>query len=273
MWHECLQLISPPTARFILLLVLSGALYGCARDDRQQAEARQRERGEQIVAEYRRRDGAPNRHLRLRMTMQSPNEPQRNYEFEVWRKQNQNETRTLMRVLSPQTERDLNSLSIERRGQRSENVSYRRASDEFQEFDSDRRVFGGLTVLELLGEWDNYNHRLISERETDGVRLYEVENTLKPGETSSITRFVALFRADTMLPVEAHLFNAQNVEVRSYYIREHRTVDGRPTVWRVDIENHQRNTRLGIEMLNVNFNEQLDDNLFTRENLRRLATT
>ncbi len=273
MWHEPLQPTTPIIARFILLLVLSGALYGCAGENRQQTEARQRERGAEIVAEYRRRDAAPNRHLRLRMTITAQNEPPRDYEFEIWRTQNSDETRTLMRVLRPETERDLNSLIIERRGQRSENVSYRRASNDFQEFDSGRRVFGGLTVMELMGEWDNYNHRLIGERETNGVRLYEVENTLKPNGTSAIERFVALFRADTMLPVEAHLFNAANVEIRTYYIREHRTINGRPTIWRVDIENHQRNTRLGIEMLDVNFDERLDDGIFTRENLRRLATT
>ena len=265
-----------PAFLFVTLpLLLLAPLAGCGRQssEPQLSEEQRRARGAEIVAAYRQRDGAPNRHLRLRMTSSLSSGPPDVYEFEVWRKQSQDETLTLMHVVSPQSERDLASLSIERRGRPSENVSYRRTTNEFQDFDSEQRAFGGLTVLELLGEWNRYDARLIGERDVDGVRMYEVENTLKPNEDSQIKRFVTLFRADTMLPAEAHLFDARDRELRTYRISEYRTIEGRPTIWRVEIQNHSRNSRIDIEMLDVNYGEELNRNLFTRENLRRVTAS
>lgn len=269
------QGLSPIFLFVLLFLLLCAPLAGCGRQssEPQLSEEQRRARGAEIVSEYRQRDSPPNRHLRLRMTSTPASGSPDSYEFEVWQKNNPDETLTLMRVLSPQSERDLASLSIGRRGGASENISYRRATNEFQEVDSEQRVFGGLTVLELLGEWHRYDARFIGEREVNGVRMYEVENTLKPNEDSQIKRFVTLFRADTMLPAEAHLFDARDRELRTYRISEYRTIEGRPTIWRVEIQNHSRNSRVDIEMLDVNYGEELNRNLFTRENLRRVTAS
>ena len=46
--------------------------------------------------------------------------------------------------------------------------------------------FGGLTAQELLGEWDKYDYSLVDEKELGGVKVYEVEGTLKPGRIRSL---------------------------------------------------------------------------------------
>ena len=46
-----------------------------------------RERGKQIVAEYLKRDAAPYRKNRVRLTIASASEPLKVYELEIWRKQ------------------------------------------------------------------------------------------------------------------------------------------------------------------------------------------
>ena len=273
---------------FILLVLLVTTLVGCARDTEQTENKNQgtqnknqetqtkdqatdpRERGAQIVAEYRKRDRAPNRHVQLRMKINAPGQPEKVYEFEIWRKDNDDQSQTLLHVTKPETERDLASLSTMQRGQKSVTVTYHRTTNEFQEYGSDRPVFGGLTIQEMLGEWDKFESRYLGEKEIEGVKMYEVENTLKQNETSTIKRFTNLFRSDNMLPYEAHLFDAQDKEIRTYRIREYKTVEGHPVIWRVSIENRVRNINLEVEMLSLSF-EKLDDQLFSRDNLKRLA--
>ena len=65
--------------------------------------------------------------------------------------------------------------------------------------------FGGLTAQELLGEWDKYDYQLLSEKDLNGVKVYEVEGNLKSPGYSIIARSVTLFRADNYLPAEMHL--------------------------------------------------------------------
>ena len=263
-------------AGFILLSCLLTLLSSCAKTSDEGSfggnDAQQLQRGSEIVAEYRKRDSAPNRHALVRMTITSQDQPEKVYEFEIWRKHSPEGTMTLLQVIKPESEKNVASLSTERKGEKSVTVTYNRANNEFEEFGADRQVFGGLTVQEMLGEWDRYESRLVGEQTLDGVKMYQVANTLKPQEISTIKRFVALFRSDNKLPAEAHLFDSQDKEIRTYRIKEYRTIEGHPTFWRIEIENHVRRNKLDLEVLNQSFNERLDEKLFTRENLKRLAT-
>jgi hypothetical protein len=105
----------------------------------------------------------------------------------------------------------------------------------------------------------------------DGVKAYEVEGTLKPGTDSVIARTRTLFRADTYLPAEMHLLNSGGEEVRTFLIKEYRNVAGRDAVWRMEIENHTRPTKVTIETLGLDFPDKADDAMFTRERLKELA--
>lgn len=257
------------------LFLIANMLAGCQQKPGQSNlnEETQRTRGAEIVAEFQKRDSPPSRHVQLRMSIESPDQPQKTYEFEIWRKHNQDETKSLLHVTAPSSERALVSLSSQQRGQEPVNVTYSPAKNEFEEFNADRQAFGGLTVQEMLGDWGKYDARLISEKDVSGVKMYEVENTLKANESSTIKRFIVLIRSDNMLPAEAHVFNAQDSEIRTYRIKEYRTIEGHPTFWRIEIENPVRKTKINLEVLNESFNERFDDKLFTRENLKRLATT
>lgn len=256
------------------LFLIANMLAGCQQKPVQSNlnEETQRTRGAEIVAEFQKRDSPPTRHVQLRMIIESPDQPQKEYEFEVWRKHSEGETKSLMHVVKPSSESSLVSLTIQRKGEEPLNVTYYPAKDEFEEFNADRQVFGGLTVQEMLGDWGKYDSRLISEKDVAGVKMYEVENTLKANESSTIKRFIVLIRADNMLPAEAHVFNAQGSEIRTYRIKEYRTIEGHPTFWRIEIENPVRHTKINLEVLNESFNERFDDKLFTRESLKRLAT-
>jgi hypothetical protein len=263
------------TLSILLFLLINIAFAGCRQETKQanmNPEA-QRARGAEIVAEYQKRESTPTRHVQLRMTIISANEPEKEYEFEIWRKRDQNETKSLLHVIKPSTERGLVSLSTQSKGQEPVNVSYRPDKNEFLESKSDDQAFGGLTVQEILGDWSKYESRLVSEKDVDGVKMYEIENTLKPGEASTIKRFIVLIRADNMLPAEAHVFNGQDTEIRTYRIKEFRTIEGHPTFWRIEIENPVRKNTIKLEVLNESFNQRLDDQIFARDNMKKLAAT
>ena len=267
----------PSTSRLGIgaLLVLLGlvAWSGCKRETPAGSDfaAMRQERGRQVVAEYLKRDAAPYRRNRVRMTITSATEPLKVYELEIWRKQTEAETLTQTHVVQPADESDLAALSIERKGEPTINVTYVSSMDQFRETGTNKMFFGGLTAQELLGEWDKYDYSLVEEKELGGVKVYEVEGTLKPGAESVIARTRTLFRADTYLPAEMHLFGSDGKEVRTFRVKTFRNVEGRDVIWLTEIENHLRPTKIIIETLSLDFPEKADDAIFTRDRLKQLS--
>jgi hypothetical protein len=257
----------------LLLLGLSIAA-GCNREGSAPAQedaGGPARRGAEIVAEFLKRDAAPYRKTRVRLTIVSPTEPLKTYELEIWRKQTPAETLTLTHVVQPAAENDLAALSIEKPNQPTINVTYVSSTGQFRETGTNKMFFGGLTAQELLGEWDKYDYRLLGEKDLQGVKVYEVEGTLKPGGDSAIARSRTLFRADTYLPAELHLFNSGGDEVRTFRVTSYKNVGGHDVVGQMEIENHVRQAKITIETMNVEFPEKADDAMFTRERLKQLA--
>jgi hypothetical protein len=233
--------------------------------------AMRQERGTQIVAEYLKRDASPYRKNRVRLTVASTSEPLKIYELEIWRKQTAPETLTLTHVVQPADESDLAALSVERKGEPTINITYASSMDQFRETGTNKMFFGGLTAQELLGEWDKYDYSFLNEKNLDGVKVYEVEGTLKPTADSVIARTRILFRADTYLPAEMHLLDAAGKEVRTFQVKAYRNVAGREAVWLTEIENHIRPTKVTIETVSLDWPEKADEAMFTRERLKQLS--
>jgi hypothetical protein len=264
----------PQLAVYSLLLLLGiGLLNACRRETPagRDDSAMRRQRGAEIVAEYLKRDSAPYRKNRVRLNITSESEPTKVYELEISRKQTPAETLTLTHVVQPADESDLAALSIERKGQPAVNVTYASSLDQFRETGTNKMFFGGLTAQELLGEWDKYDYSLVDEKNLDGVKVYEVEGTLKPGADSILSRTRTLFRADTYLPTEMHLFNSEGKELRTFKVKQFRNVSGRDAVWLTEIENHLRPTKITIESQGLEWPNKLDDAMFTRERLKQLS--
>ena len=271
----------PPIDRFAsglatcpaLLLLALGMFTGCRHETPAGRDyaAMRHERGEQVVGEYLKRDAARYRKQRVRLTITSASEPLKVYELELWRRQTEAETLTLTHIVSPADESDLAALSVERKGEPAVNVTYVSSTDQFRETGTNKMFFGGLTAQELLGEWDKYDYSLLDEKDLNGVKVYEVEGTLKPSAESVIARTRTLFRADTYLPAEMHLFNSGGDEVRTFQVKTYHNVAGRDAVWLTEVENHVRPTKVTIETLSLDFPEKADDTMFTRDRLKQLA--
>jgi hypothetical protein len=269
--------LRPFIPRFAVCLLLLLGLFlanGCKREGpatNQNDAASAAQRGAEIVAEFLKRDAAPYRKSRVRMTIVSPSESPKTYELEIWRKQTPTETLTMTHVLQPAAESDLAALSIEKPGAPTVNVTYVSSTGQFRETGTNKMFFGGLTAQELLGEWGKYDYRLLGEKDLQGVKVYEVEGTLKPGVDSAIARSRTLFRADTYLPAELRLFNSGGDEVRTFRVENYKSVGGHDLVGHMEIENHVRQAKISIETLSVEFPEKADDAIFARDRLKQLA--
>jgi hypothetical protein len=256
----------------ILLSLLVGS--SCKRDtsapSTDNAEMR-KQRGAQVVQEYLKRDASPYRKNRVRMTIAEPSAPVKVYELEIWRKQTPAEILTLTHIVQPADENDLAALSVERQGQPAINVTYVSSADQFRETGTNKMFFGGLTAQELLGEWDKYDYQLLSEKDLNGVKVYEVEGNLKSPGYSVIARSITLFRADNYLPAEMHLFNTEGKQLRSFKVTKYGNVSGRDVMWLTEIDNLSRQTKITIETLGLEFPEKVDESIFTRERLKQIA--
>jgi hypothetical protein len=262
---------------FIIKLICMLAFYfsACGRSpdasDPANTQPSSEKRGQEIVAEFLKRDASPFRKIRVRFTISTEDEPQKIYEIDNWRRQTTDATTTLSQIVKPAEDSDLGSLTLEPKGAPSIVTTYASSRGDFRETDTKKMFFGGLTAGELLGEWYKFDFRLTSEREQGGIHGFEVEGKLKQGSESAVSRSVMFFRADNYFPVELHFFDAMGREIRSYRVTGLKESGGHVYAVRTEVENPVYKAKIVIEFLSVEYPQHLDDGFFSREKLRAFA--
>jgi len=260
----------------VLLALILLSLFGCSDPPPTDGPAtRQRpenaaDRGDELIAEFRKRDAAPFRKSRVRLTT-TEGDKQEVFEVEVWRKQSGNETRTLSQIIKPVEDTDLASLAVEVEGKPTKTTSYVASREEFRETDTNKMFFGGLTAGELLGEWDKFDFEFVGEKELEGQRCFEVQGTLKPGRAGVVYRTNIDLRADDLLPLQMRLFDSTERHIRTYRVVEIKTDPKGPYPARTEVENLVYKNKTVIEILGREFPEKVDDSFFTRDKLREIA--
>lgn len=228
-------------------------------------------RGEAVVAEYLRRDSTPYRKIRVRFTISVEGDPDKVYELDIWRKQTPEATTTMSQIIRPLEDSDLGSLTLEQKGQKTVVVSYAEALGEFRETDTKKIFFGGLTAGELLGEWDKFTYKQTGEKERDGQKVVEIEGRLKPDTVSIATRLLILFRTDNYVPVEVHLFDSTDREIRTARVLEIKGDADHAYASRTEVENPIYKARIIIEILSRETPANIDDSMFSREKLKQFV--
>lgn len=235
------------------------------------AAEQSRDRGEQIIAEYLKADAAAFRKTRLRFTVTSDTDPAQVYELDVWRKQTPDETLTLSHIIKPVEDSQISSLAAEAADKETVITTYAPGTDQFRETGSNKAFFGGVPAQELLGEWSKYAWRFVGEKDLNGVKVLEVEGKLKPSKRSPAAQINGYFRADNYLPVELHVTDGTGKELRTFRIRNYQTTAGKTYVSSTEIENHVYKTRVTVDVLSMSFPDQIENAVFTREQLKKNA--
>jgi hypothetical protein len=228
-------------------------------------------RGDEIVTTYLKADASPFRKSRIRFTVTSETDPTKIYEVDVWRKQTEDETLTLSNIIKPAEDSGLSSLVDEVKDKNTVMTAYLPGTNQFREMGANKSLFGGIPAEELLGAWSKYDYKYIGEKNLDGVSVFELEGKLKPGKHAVAARMTAFFRADNNLPAELHLFDPGGKELRVFRIKNYQTSAGRNYVSKMEIENLIQKTNVVVEVLSMDFPNQIDDSVFTREQLKKNA--
>ena len=258
--------------RSYLTFLLAMLVFGCGRvdpDSHRSGPSAANDGADEIVAQYLKRDAAPFRKLRVRFTIRTESEPDKIYEIDNWRKQTSDSTTTLSQIVKPEEDSDLGSLTFEVKGQKTVVVTYAQSRGEFRETDTHKMFFGGLTVGELLGEWEMFSFRKTGEKEIDGRKVIILDGKLKSGETSIASRMNAAFRTDNFVPVEIHLLDNNDREIRTFKSVEFKDEPDHPYAVRTEVDNPIYKAKISIEILSREFPATIDDSMFVREKLKQ----
>lgn len=257
--------------RIFFFIFLISTFLGCSGTTTEQSSpntARTSDRGNEIVAEYLRRDAAPLRKSRVRFNITSEDGEVKTYELEVWRKQADNQTETLTRIVRPEEDSDLASLTIEAAGKPTVVTTYSSTLKDFRETDTGKMFFGGITAGELLGEWGKFDYRLLKE---DGQQ-FQLEGKLKKGLTGTVARSEVTMRADNYMPVKLKLFDASDKHIRTFDITEIKSDDRGAYASKTTVDNPIYKTKTEVEITAREFPASADQAFFTREKLMEIAT-
>lgn len=193
----------------------------------------------------------------------------------VLRRPSADQTRTFMHIVSPVSESKQAMLVIERPGQKTEVISYLAGLRRIVRLSTGRRLSykgASVSVQELIGgELYNYDHTLTGVRVIDGVPTYVVESHLKADRESDYPRMVGFYRQDTFMPMTVELYNVRGERERIARFTEIATVEGQPTIRRVEIESVPDGRHFTLETVELTY-EELPEALFTEAHLIEVIT-
>lgn len=260
----------------LLLIIYVGLVFGCggatnstSPDPVVPETPKSSDRGNEIIAEYLKRDSAPFRKDRVRFTIKSEGDRDEIFELDVWRRQTEKGTDTMSIITKPVEDAGSGSLTIETPDQPAVIVTYAASRDEFKETDTGKMFFGGLTAQELLGEWKKYDYEFVAERDLEGKQVFEIVGKLKDGQKSVIASNRVFIDTQNYLLYELHLFDSKGKELRTFHQKDIGSANGRPYVAKTEAMNHVYISRILIDIVSREFPTSLDDSIFSREKLKQ----
>ncbi|MFL6468144.1 MAG: outer membrane lipoprotein-sorting protein [Pyrinomonadaceae bacterium] len=266
-----------PMKRKLAFLFFALTLASCAgsannsNDPAKSQRPTNGERGDEIVAEYLRRDAAPLRRTHVRFTITSEDGSVKVYELDSWRKQADDETSTLTQIVKPAEESDLATLTVESANKPTVVTTYASSMQDFRETDTNKMFFGGITAGELLGEWGKFDFRLLKEETAGDHQQYQLEGNLKKGAKGTVARMEVAMRADNCVPVQLRLFDSTDRQIRTFDITDFKTDDHGAYASKTIVDNPIYKTKTEIEILSREFPTSVDPSFFTREKLKAIA--
>ena len=235
----------------------------------------------QIIDRYRSLDNSHDSTIKLRAQItggeDSPelNTP-RQIQLTLYRKR-EPDSRLLILVefTSPPEERDRDGLITVFPDGRIEAVRYVQSTDSFlvaTEATSEDALFG-LTPQELAdGQPEKYDFTLIGEEKYEGTQVYRLQGQLKQGAESKFPRLVLLISKQDFGALEAEFYDNHGELARRLVVSKAEPIAGHWSRMRWTIDNLSRRKKIDFEATEVKYDQNLSDSLFTRENLKKIAS-
>jgi len=118
---------------------------------------------------------------------------------------------------------------------------------------------------------EDFSSKKLGTEKKEGYDCYKIEMLKKEGIESGYSRLIMWIIKDNFYPVVINYYDAENPELLlktliQYNIKE---IDGIPTATKMVMYNKQENSQTSIKMLEIKYNVELYDSLFTERNLQR----
>lgn len=181
----------------------------------------------------------------------------------------------LAEFTSPAEERDRDGLITVFPDGRIEAVRYVQSTDSFlvaTDATSEDALFG-LTPQELAdGQPEKYDFIFIGEETYEGSHVYRLEGKLKQGAESKFPRVVLLISQQDFATLGAEFYDNHSALARRLVVSKAEQIAGHWTRMRWTIDNLARRKKIDFEALEVKYDQNLADSIFTREHLKKIAS-
>jgi hypothetical protein len=234
-----------------------------------------------IIDRYRALDNSRDRTTRIRASISGASDgsalgaPQQIL-FNLYRKrQPDGRQLILIEFTSPPEERDRDGLITVFADGQVEGVRYVQSTDSYivtRDLMTEDALFG-LTLQELAdGQPEKYEFTISGEDTVDGTECYRAEGKLKADAQSKFSRVVLLISKQTFAAVKAMFYDNHNDLARELVVSTTEQIAGYSTRVRWTIDNPAREKKIAFEALDVRYDQNLKDSIFTREHLKEIAS-
>lgn len=200
----------------------------------------------------------------------------RQIQFTIYRK-HEPDGRMMMLIefTSPPEERDRDGLITAFPDGRIEGVRYVQSTDSFVAVSdpaSEDSLFG-MTLQELAeGQPEKYDFSLIGDDAYNGTPVYRTNGKLKAGAESKFPRLELLISKQNFVALQADFYDNHNELARRLTVSKSDQLAGRWTRTAWSIDNRARQKKIDFETIDLKYDQNLSESVFTREHLKKLAS-
>lgn len=181
----------------------------------------------------------------------------------------------LIEFTAPADERDRDGLITVLPDGQIEGVRYVQSTDSFivtRDLMSEDALFG-MTLQELAdGQPEKYDFTVAREETFEGTTCYRAEGKLKQGAESKFSRVVLLISEQNFAAMRAEFYDNHGELARDLIVSKTEQIAGRWTRTRWAIDNRARQKKIDFEAVEVGYDQNLKDSIFTREHLKKIAS-
>ena len=118
---------------------------------------------------------------------------------------------------------------------------------------------------------ENFNSKKLDSEIKEGHDCYKIEMLKKEGIESGYSRLIMWIIKDSFISIVIDYYDAENPELLLKTLIQYdiKNIDGIPTATKMVMYNKLEDSQTSIEMLEIKYNIELDDSLFTERYLKR----
>ena len=118
---------------------------------------------------------------------------------------------------------------------------------------------------------EDFSSKKLGSEKKEGYDCYKIEMLKKEGIESGYSRLIMWIIKDNFIPIAIDYYDAENPELLLKTLIQYdiKNIDGIPTATKMVMYNKLEDSQTSIEMLEIKYNIELDDSLFTERYLKR----